>query len=112
MSARNSCFYGVWTGLDARLTSEAAESKRIELEKISTEHKIEAGAVDDSFRLAVVEEKDERKKFMNSAHPILKTVNSTVGQVSDYGAVRHGREQGGKLTINIPLEGDEKTTIK
>lgn len=112
MNERNSCFYGIWDGLDKRLTSEAAESEREELAKISSEYKTEAGAVDDSFRLAVVAEKDERKKFLNSEHPVLKSVDSTAGPISSYGAVRYGREAGKKLHINVPLEGDQKGVLK
>lgn len=66
----------------------------------------------DGFQLVVVTEDKERDAFVNkNLHPItVKGLGS--GSIANWSAVRHGKEEGGKLRVHMPIDSSSTAQPK
>jgi hypothetical protein len=117
MTDRNSVFYGIYKGFDEALRQAANEAKEDAFSSIRATTK--DGDPDeamqkaiDGFQLVVVTEDKERNDFVNkNLHPVtVKGLGS--GSIANWSAVRHGREEGGKLRVHMPIDSSAASNPK
>ena len=104
---RNSVFYGIYEGLNTKLSDNRKEVTTSVLRKhIDEDDRREVAdlqAMEKKVELMVIEEADERKQAVKGYHPTVRYRSMSAGPVYSGDGRAFGREKGEKLEINRPL---------
>ncbi len=100
--ARTNYFYGVYQGLDAKLTEnkERVEGEAIIEGEMNGNKRIAA-----NYQLAVVNDKRAMAEAVMKFHPNVRNSRASSVNVRHSGAIAAGRTAGGNINIHRPLGG-------
>jgi len=113
MSDRASYYYGFWMGLDSKLTKAQNEGRQEIIRELSEKSDL-TDTAEQTFTLAVINERAALKQAMGGYHPVLKkgTGDFFSGVDTSSSCVYGGRQDGEKCTIHRPLENGSKKDLK
>lgn len=105
---RESYLYGVWKGLDARLTQEAEEAKRAKLATMEN-----AEEVANKYAMVLVSDQKKLEEYVGNIFPSLRNIKGRAININSQVAIQLGKEAGSKIQINKGLnKGSEVLSIQ
>ena len=115
MEERNSFFIGLHEGLDRKLSQQAEETERTELERIALERgDATIEQLSGCVALAIVGERERVSQALKGFHPIVRTVRTGIGPYLSDAARANGYRKGQDINIVRALKekGDNSSKLR
>ena len=104
---RNSYIYGLYQGLDGKLTREKRETESNHFANLGER----ADAAKQNYSLVLVTDKEKLNAAVQQHFPKLGHAPASTARVRNYDAVAMGTRDGGKISVNRPLTSGSKSYL-